>query len=106
MDAGKLVASTDEGYDDRLQPRNRARQASKEQTNEIALNLDPARLNDSETTDLGAPIVDARGMVISGNGRTIAIRQAYDSERAERGDAYREFVYNRAKNLGLTYRME
>ena len=101
MDAGKLVASTDEGYDDRLQPRNRARQASKEQTNEIALNLDPARLNDSETTDLGAPIVDARGMVISGNGRTIAIRQAYDSERAERGDAYREFVYNRAKELGI-----
>lgn len=101
MDAGKLVASTDEGYDDRLQPRNRARQASKEQTNEIALNLDPARLNDSETTDLGAPIVDARGMVISGNGRTIAIRQAYESERAERGDAYREFVYNRAKELGI-----
>lgn len=101
MDAGKLVASTDEGYDDRLHPRNRARQASKEQTNEIALNLDPARLNDSETTDLGAPIVDARGMVISGNGRTIAIRQAYDSERAERGDAYREFVYNRAKELGI-----
>lgn len=101
MDAGKLVASTDEGYDDRLQPRNRARQASKEQTNEIALNLDPARLNDSETTDLGAPIVDARGMVISGDGRTIAIRQAYGSERAERGDAYREFVYNRAKELGI-----
>lgn len=101
MDAGKLVASTDEGYDDRLQPRNRARQASKEQTNEIALNLDPARLNDSETTDLGAPIVDVRGMVISGNGRTIAIRQAYGSERAERGDAYREFVYNRAKELGI-----
>ena len=101
MDAGKLLASTDEGYDDRLQPRNRARQASKEQTNEIALNLDPARLNDSETTDLGAPIVDARGMVISGNGRTIAIRQAYGSERAERGDAYREFVYNRAKELGI-----
>lgn len=101
MDAGKLMASTDEGYDDRLQPRNRARQASKEQTNEIALNLDPARLNDSETTDLGAPIVDARGMVISGNGRTIAIRQAYGSERAERGDAYREFVYNRAKELGI-----
>ena len=101
MDAGKLVASTDEGYDDRLQPRNRTRQASKEQTNEIALNLDPARLNDSETTDLGAPIVNARGMVISGNGRTIAIRQAYGSERAERGDAYREFVYNRAKELGI-----
>lgn len=101
MDAGKLVASTDEGYDDRLQPRNRTRQASKEQTNEIALNLDPARLNDSETTDLGAPIVDARGMVISGNGRTIAIRHAYGSERAERGDVYREFVYNRAKELGI-----
>ena len=101
MDAGKLVASTDEGYDDALQPRNRSRQASKEQTSEIALNLDPARLNDSETTDLGAPIVDVRGMVVSGNGRTIAIRQAYDSARTERADAYRDFVIRRADELGI-----
>ena len=101
IDASELVASTDDGYDGRLQPRNRTRQASKEQTNEIALNLDPARLNDSETTDLGAPIVDGRGMVVSGNGRTMAIRQAYDSERPERAEAYREFVRRRAEELGI-----
>lgn len=56
VDADALITSTDKGYDDKLQPRNRSRQASKEQTSDIAVNLDPERLNDSVTSDLGAPI--------------------------------------------------
>ena len=55
-EASELLTSTDEGFDDKLQPRNRSRQASKEQTSDIAVNLDPERLNDSVTSDLGAPI--------------------------------------------------
>lgn len=101
MDARDLKTSTDEGYDDNLQPRNRTRQASKEQSAKIAINLDPERLNDSQTTDLGAPIVDSRGMVVSGNGRTIAIRQAYEAENPEKGNAYRDFVRQRAAELGI-----
>ena len=101
IDADALITSTDEGFDDRLQPRNRSRRASKEQTSDIAVNLDPERLNGSITTDLGAPIVDSRGMVLSGNGRTLAIRQAYGSEKSDRADAYRNFVENRAREMGL-----
>ena len=101
IDADALITSTDEGFDDRLQPRNRSRRASKEQTSDIAVNLDPERLNGSITTDLGAPIVDSRGMVLSGNGRTLAIRQAYGSEKSDRADAYRNFVGNRAREMGL-----
>lgn len=100
-DASELLTSTDEGFDDKLQPRNRSRQASKEQTSDIAVNLDPERLNDSVTSDLGAPIVDSRGMVLSGNGRTLAIRQAYASEKSERADAYRQFVEKRAREMGI-----
>lgn len=100
-DASELLTSTDEGFDDKLQPRNRSRQASKEQTSDIAVNLDPERLNDSVTSDLGAPIVDSRGMVLSGNRRTLAIRQAYASEKSERADAYRQFVERRAREMGI-----
>ncbi len=100
-DVSELLTSTDEGFDDKLQPRNRSRQASKEQTSEIAVNLDPERLNDSVTSDLGAPIVDSRGMVLSGNGRTLAIRQAYASEKSERADVYRQFVERRAHEMGI-----
>ena len=101
VDADSLVTSTDEGYDDKLQPRNRTRRASTEQTADIAMHLDPDRLGDSTTTDDGAPIVDARGMVISGNGRTLAIRRAYDSEDAGRAEAYKASVFERASSMGL-----
>lgn len=101
VDADSLVTSTDEGYDDKLQPRNRTRRASTEQTADIAMHLDPDRLGDSTTTDDGAPIVDARGMVISGNGRTLAIRRAYESEDAGRAEAYKASVFERASLMGL-----
>lgn len=40
-------------------------------------------------------------MVLSGNGRTLAIRQAYASEKSERADAYRQFVERRAREMGI-----
>ena len=98
IDASELIASTDEGYDDALQPRNRSRQSSKEQVADIAAHLNPKRLDSSETTDEGAPIIDGRKMVVSGNGRVLAIREAYESGRAEE---YRRYVLSRAKAMGL-----
>ncbi len=101
VDASELITSTDNGYDDTLQPRNRNRQASTVQTSQIATYLDPARLDSDTTTDKGAPIIDARKMIISGNGRTLAIREAYGAENKERARAYREFVLRRAEELGI-----
>lgn len=101
VDADALITSTDKGYDDKLQPRNRQRKGSEIQTTEIATNLNPALLGASAKSSDGAPIIDARGMVISGNGRTLAVRKAYGAERPERAQAYKNFVLEQAERLGL-----
>lgn len=101
VDADALITSTDKGYDDKLQPRNRQRKGSEIQTTEIAVNLNPALLGVSAKSSDGAPIIDARGMVISGNGRTLAVRKAYEAERPERAQAYKNFVSEQAERLGL-----
>lgn len=100
LDAASLTTSTDEGYDDTLQPRNRSRRGSVEQVAKIATNLDPLRLDYSVTTDDGSPIVDDKGQVISGNGRVLAIRQAY-RDYPERALNYKNYVLRRAREMGL-----
>lgn len=99
VDADALITSTDKGYDDKLQPRNRQRKGSEIQTTEIATNLNPALLGNSAKNNDGAPIIDSRGMVISGNGRTLAIRKAYEVEKPERAQAYKNFVAEQAERL-------
>lgn len=100
LDASEIIASTDGGYDDTLQPRNRGRRGSIEQVSKIAAHLNPKRLDSSETTDEGAPIIDAKGQVLSGNGRILAIREAYENN-PERGASYRDYVLSRARQMGL-----
>lgn len=64
-------------YPKALQPRDRSRSASLAQINDIAKNLNPRLLGESASATDGAPIVSPEGVVESGNGRTLAIRQAY-----------------------------
>lgn len=64
-------------YPKELQPRDRSRSASLDQINGMAKNLNPRLLGDSASATDGAPIVSPEGVVESGNGRTLAIRQAY-----------------------------
>jgi adenine/guanine phosphoribosyltransferase-like PRPP-binding protein len=86
VDADNLVAShTDTGqtnpdYPAALQPRDRSRAASEMQINDIGQNLRPQLLGASATTTDGAPIISHRGIVESGNGRTLAIKRAYDQD--------------------------
>lgn len=86
VDLDTLITSDNEKFDANLQPRDRKRATSDLQIQRIASELDPERLSDSRTTDQGAPIVGEDNMVESGNGRTAAIRAAYDNnpESAER----------------------
>ncbi|HNR30079.1 MAG TPA: hypothetical protein PKI11_04250 [Candidatus Hydrogenedentes bacterium] len=98
VDAGTLVTSSDEGYDQRLQERNRNTQSSREQIASIALAPDFSRLTDAPTTDVGAPMIDDHGQVVSGNGRVLGLRQAYATRKAA---AYRKAVIARARELGL-----
>lgn len=100
VESADLLSSRDEGYDAALQPRDRARAASMQQIATIATRLDPELLGDSLTSDTGSPIIDSRGMVLSGNGRTEAIRQAYGAED-NRGGAYKDHLVANADAYGL-----
>lgn len=83
-----------------LQPRDRSRSEYAQETRERAANLDPQRLQPSRTSDTGAPIVAADGTVLSGNGRTMSIEQAYrDRELAGVADAYRRSLGKAAEGM-------
>ena len=71
----ELITSDDERFDQRLQPRDRTREASREQIRNMVRTLDPYQLMDAPTADTGAPVVGPDGLVESGNGRTMALRQ-------------------------------
>lgn len=97
VDASKLTTSNDDAgnvnkdYPQELQPRDRTRVASELQVNDIAKKLNPRLLGESPTTTDGAPIVSEDGVVESGNGRTLAIRRAYQ-QAGESAQKYREHL--------------
>lgn len=82
-----------------LQPRDRARAASAEQISRIENAIRPELLGESVKASDGAPIVGPDAVVESGNARTIALRRAYDSGKA---DAYRAWLADNAERFGLT----
>lgn len=77
VEARAVKTSADPGYDQSLQPRNRARAASDLQVQDMAKNITPQRLGVSTEADRGAPIIGPDGMTESGNGRVLALREAY-----------------------------
>jgi len=91
VEAADLLTSSDAGYDKALQPRNRERAASQGQIRDIATRLDPNRLGSSSEADRGAPIVGPDNMVESGNGRVMAIREAY-RQNGQAAQRYRDWI--------------
>ncbi len=77
-----------------LQPRDRSSAASQAQVMEMAAKLEPSRLGPSPEAASGAPIVDgSSGVVLSGNGRTAAIRRMYaEPQYAAQAAAYRAHI--------------
>lgn len=76
-----------------VQPRDRSRDASISQVQQIAGNLEPERLQPSPEAGQGAPIVDSENVVESGNGRVLALRQVYGNPaNAKRAAAYRAML--------------
>jgi hypothetical protein len=76
-----------------LQPRDRSTAGSQDQIQTIAANLQPERLLPGPEAGSGAPIIDPRGVVESGNGRVAALERVYSSpELAHRAQAYRAFL--------------
>ena len=78
-------------YPASLQPRDRTRAASQVQVQQIASRLQPERLGASSTAADGAPIVGPDGVVESGNGRVLALRQAYAADGLQAA-GYRDWL--------------
>ncbi|KGH50493.1 transglycosylase [Acinetobacter idrijaensis] len=100
----ELIASNDLAYGvnplypSELQPRDRTREASRQQIERMAENLNPEWLGESNMLSNGAPIIGMDNVVESGNGRTLAIAKAYESGRAEE---YRAFLEQYAAERGI-----
>lgn len=84
---------------DENQFRDRDRASSQAQINNIARNLDPRKLASSPTMDVGAPLLALDGkIIIAGNGRSMAIQQAYQEGGA---DGYRQFLQDNSAHFGV-----
>lgn len=96
VDASTL-APTQQKNENQFRDRDRA--SSQAQINNIARNLDPRKLAASPTMDVGAPLLALDGKtIIAGNGRTMAIRQAYQEGGA---DGYRQFLQDNSAQFGI-----
>ena len=85
-------------YPPEIQPRDRARTTSQAWVQKTARNLDPDSLGRTQRADSGAPIVGADRVVESGNGRAMAIREAY---RIGQADEYREWLLENAEYFSV-----
>lgn len=99
----ELIASNDSAYGvnpkypSELQPRDRTREASRQQIERMAEDLRPELLGESHKLSDGAPIIGMDNVVESGNGRTLAIGKAYENGRAEE---YRNYIDQYAQEKG------
>ena len=95
VEADSLITSNDANgavnpnFPQHLQPRDRSRPTSIAQVHDIASKLNPKLLGKNPSTASGAPIVSGDGVVESGNGRTLAIRKAYETGK---GEAYKQWL--------------
>ena len=88
-------------YPSELQPRDRTRQASRHQIQNIAKRLSPAMLiEDARSLKSGPPIVGDDMVVESGSGRVLAIRFA-EEHLPDQYQAYKQAVTDIAPSLGI-----
>jgi hypothetical protein len=102
FESDTVITSFDPNYPRELQPRDRmGRSASDNQIYEIDRKLNPTQLGQSPTTDTGAPTLNKRRYVTSGNGRCRAIRMNY--ERCANGDTdYKRYLRKNARIFGFS----
>ena len=98
-DAGTLEINP--GYPVALQPRDRERVMMRQQVTGMANNLRPEDLADGRNLNQGAPLIRSDGVVLNGNGRTIAIQRAQVRNK-ERAAAYRDYLVENAAAFGFS----
>ncbi|MBQ6004817.1 MAG: transglycosylase SLT domain-containing protein, partial [Selenomonadaceae bacterium] len=87
-----------ENYPAELQPRDRTRADMQAQLTSMSNNLNPADLMEARDVNQGAPVIRNDGVVLNGNGRTAAIRSAYENGK---GNAYKSALIEQAQKFGL-----
>lgn len=102
VSADDLITSDGVGYPQQYQPRNRNRAVMRAQVANMANNLNPSAVVDATgNVNLGAPVIDESGVVLNGNGRTMAIRQAYQ-RNGQSAQAYKQYLKAHADAFGMT----
>ena len=98
---GDTIAKND-AYPQELQPRERSgRKEMQAQTDGMAADLHPADLEASRNLNQGAPLIRSDGVVLNGNGRTMAITRAY-ALRNKAGKRYTQYLIEHAEDFGFT----
>ncbi|WP_162625930.1 LPD1 domain-containing protein [Acinetobacter sp. MB5] len=87
-------------YPQELQPRDRSRDSSQAWVQKTANDIDPDSLGMSGRADTGAPIVGDDLVVESGNGRTMALKLAYERGTA---DEYKAWLETEAEYFGFSH---
>ena len=108
VSADDLIASHDAsaleinpGYPSALQPRDRERVVMRQQVERMSNTLRPEELGEGRNLNQGAPLIRSDGVVLNGNGRTIAIVRA-QARNKERAAAYRNYLMENAETFGLS----
>lgn len=83
-----------------LQPRDRSRAASEAQIQGILANFQPELLGANPKASDGAPVIGPDGAVEIGNGRTIALRRAFE-QRLPEAKKYTSWLADNAQEFGL-----
>ncbi|MBU1312340.1 MAG: hypothetical protein KKE30_22665 [Gammaproteobacteria bacterium] len=103
VNADDLVTSNNDdltpntNYPQALQNRDRTTDSSRNQINSMANQLIPEKLSESADVSTGSPIV-RNGIVESGNGRSLAIRKAYNEGKAAN---YKTYLEQNADRFGI-----
>ena len=91
-------------YPEELQPRDRESFVILHQVAKMAINLRPDELTSSISLNQGAPVIRNDGVVLNGNGRSMAILHAYNSKKSS-SIRYRRFLIDHSADWGLDSRV-
>ena len=92
--------TVNQAYPQELQPRDRSRVSMGLQIVEMANKLNPDELGESRNLNQGAPVIRSDGVVLNGNGRVMAIREA-QRQNGESAKAYKKSLNSQAQKLGF-----
>lgn len=89
---------TNRNYPQELQPRDRERATMQTEVSSMAGDIIPEQITSSLNLNQGAPVVRSDGVVLNGNGRTLALITAYKRNLA---DNYKKYLIEHSEEFGI-----